>query len=385
MGTSMGVINDKPFSTTPRHRRQPRHFSPNPSRWHPVLLSPSCPPMTLPAARLTLCQRSSPRLSARISFRPSTPEWPRTRDSHTPSVRRLVTKPLLSPGELVVLLPVFPVSLEEEPTVLDRLLSVTCADLVACSHQPRSGESGTKRSTSDKSDTPLLLPWLLHPSQLSFWPVVTKFPPSLRFLWSSTPRSSPLEPLPAHLPPSVSCSQLAPPQTLPRSRTPASSAQERVSSVAAVTVNAVDLSLSTTLRLMERSSPSLSATSPVLRLPPSSPLPSSSSHQAATSDASSSGPPPPSRPSIPSTDPPPPHPTCRRISSSHPQSSNKQISAVSSTPPSCNPLSAPPSVKHAPSRSVLPRLLSLLFSRRIRFLVFACSSVRRGRLCFFLS
>merc|ERR1711977_513427 len=125
------VINDKPFSTTPRHRRQPRHFSPNPSRWHPVLLSPSCPPMALPAARLTLCQRSSPRLSARISFRPSTPEWPRTRDSHTPSVRRLVTKPLLSPGELVVLLPVFPVSLEEEPTVLDRLLSVTCADLVA--------------------------------------------------------------------------------------------------------------------------------------------------------------------------------------------------------------------------------------------------------------
>merc|ERR1712093_119230 len=201
------------------------------------------------------------------------------------------------------------------------------------------------------------------------------------------------------------------------------SAQERVSSVAAVTVNAVDLSLSTTLRLIERSSPSLSATSPVLRLPPSSPLTSSSSHQAATSDASSSGPPPPSRPSIPSTDPPPPHPTWRRISSSHPQSSNKQISAVSSTPPSCNPLSAPPSVKHAPSalvsrrrtrsttsrsfsvwthtplatartrsarrvwmlasRSVLPRLLSLLFSRRIRFLVFACSSVRRGRLCFF--
>merc|ERR1712144_182199 len=171
---SLAVINDKPFSTTPRHRRQPRHFSPNPPRWHPVLLSPSCPPMALPAARLTLCQRSSPRLSARISFRPSTPEWPRTRDSHTPSVRRLVTKPLLSPGELVVLLPVFPVSLEEEPTVLDRLLSVTCADLVACSHQPRSGESGTKRSTSDKSDTPLLLPWLLHPSQLSFWPVVIK-------------------------------------------------------------------------------------------------------------------------------------------------------------------------------------------------------------------
>lgn len=54
----------------------------------------------------------------------------------------------------VVLLPVSPVSLEEEPTVLDKLLSVTCADLVACSHPPRSGESGTKRSTSAKSEIP---------------------------------------------------------------------------------------------------------------------------------------------------------------------------------------------------------------------------------------
>ena len=82
----------------------------------------------------------------------------------------------------VVLLPVFPVSLEEEPTVLDRLLSVTCADLVVCSPQQRSGESGTKRSTLDRSEhfqmlhTPLMLtytgdslpslPWLPLPSQL---------------------------------------------------------------------------------------------------------------------------------------------------------------------------------------------------------------------------
>jgi len=52
----------------------------------------------------------------------------------------------------VVLLPVFPVSLEEELTVPVKLLSVTCADLVACSLLPRSGESGTKRSTLAKSE-----------------------------------------------------------------------------------------------------------------------------------------------------------------------------------------------------------------------------------------
>ncbi len=57
----------------------------------------------------------------------------------------------------VVLLPVFPVSLEEEPTVLDKLLSGTCADLVVCSHRPRSGESGTKRSTLARSEDILVL------------------------------------------------------------------------------------------------------------------------------------------------------------------------------------------------------------------------------------
>lgn len=47
--------------------------------------------------------------------------------------------------------PVFLVSLEEELTVLDRLHLVTCADLDACSLPPRSGESGTRRSTWDRS------------------------------------------------------------------------------------------------------------------------------------------------------------------------------------------------------------------------------------------
>ena len=36
--------------------------------------------------------------------------------------------------------------------MLDKLLSVTCADLAVCSHQQRSGESGTKRSTLDRSE-----------------------------------------------------------------------------------------------------------------------------------------------------------------------------------------------------------------------------------------
>jgi len=58
----------------------------------------------------------------------------------------------------VVPLPVFLVSLEEELTVLDKLLSVTCADLVVCSHPPRSGESGTKRSTLARSENVPLQP-----------------------------------------------------------------------------------------------------------------------------------------------------------------------------------------------------------------------------------
>lgn len=56
----------------------------------------------------------------------------------------------------VVLLPVFLVSLVAELTVLVKLLSVTCADLDVCSLLQRSGESGTKRSTLDKSENLLL-------------------------------------------------------------------------------------------------------------------------------------------------------------------------------------------------------------------------------------
>jgi hypothetical protein len=61
--------------------------------------------------------------------------------------RRLVTRHLLSPGVLDVPLPVFPVSLVEELTVPVRPRSVTCAAPVACSLPPKSGASGTRRST----------------------------------------------------------------------------------------------------------------------------------------------------------------------------------------------------------------------------------------------
>jgi hypothetical protein len=52
----------------------------------------------------------------------------------------------------VVLLHVFRVFLVEELIVLVKLLSVTCAALVACSHLQRSGESGIRRSTWDRSE-----------------------------------------------------------------------------------------------------------------------------------------------------------------------------------------------------------------------------------------
>jgi hypothetical protein len=54
----------------------------------PAVLPPLSPPSSRPP--------SVPILSG-----PSTPVWPRTRDSPTPSLPRPVTRPLLSPGELV--------------------------------------------------------------------------------------------------------------------------------------------------------------------------------------------------------------------------------------------------------------------------------------------
>lgn len=55
-------------------------------------------------------------------------------------------------GLKVVLLPVSPVSLVVVPTVPVRLPSATCAVPVACSPLPRSGASGTSRSTRARSE-----------------------------------------------------------------------------------------------------------------------------------------------------------------------------------------------------------------------------------------
>jgi hypothetical protein len=49
-------------------------------------------------------------------------------------------------GELVVLSLVFQESQEAARVAPDRVLSVTCAEVVECSVLPRSGESGTRRS-----------------------------------------------------------------------------------------------------------------------------------------------------------------------------------------------------------------------------------------------
>ena len=51
-----------------------------------------------------------------------------------------------------VLLHVFLVSLEVELIELVKLLSATCVGLDACSHQQKSGEGGTRRSTLGRSE-----------------------------------------------------------------------------------------------------------------------------------------------------------------------------------------------------------------------------------------
>lgn len=68
--------------------------------------------------------------------------WPRTDDSHTPCLRRPVTKPLPSLGVLDELSPVSPVSVVEEPNDPDRPLSETCAEVDECSPLPRPGGNG---------------------------------------------------------------------------------------------------------------------------------------------------------------------------------------------------------------------------------------------------
>ena len=66
----------------------------------------------------------------------------------------------LSPGELVVPSPVFHVLVALVPPDQAKVPSVTCAVRVACSPHLRPGESGTRRLTRPRRDTPLHLPSL---------------------------------------------------------------------------------------------------------------------------------------------------------------------------------------------------------------------------------
>jgi len=71
----------------------------------------------------------------------------------------LVTKRLLNPGVLDVLLPVSLVSEVVVPTVQVKLPSVTCAEEDVCSHQPKHGEDGIDPSTKNNEDMPSVLRW----------------------------------------------------------------------------------------------------------------------------------------------------------------------------------------------------------------------------------
>merc|ERR1719362_1311062 len=103
--------------------------------------------------------------------------------------RDQVIKPLPSLGELVVPLPVFHVLEVVELTVAVKVPLVTCAVMVVCSPQPRSGEDGTDTSISSRREAhsaPLLLPPLSH---LLSWLVAIALIQSQRYpLFSTTLR-----------------------------------------------------------------------------------------------------------------------------------------------------------------------------------------------------
>ena len=112
---------------------------------------------------------------------------------------------------------VFLVSPEVVLTVLVKQHSVTCAVPVACSHPPRSGGDGTRRSTLDRSEqlnngnggfdaniilgaSQLHLPLLHHPTLLFSSPAVTVSRASQRSLSLFLPPLSPAQPSQRHLP-----------------------------------------------------------------------------------------------------------------------------------------------------------------------------------------
>jgi hypothetical protein len=146
----------------------------------------------------------------------------------------------------VELLLVSPVSLAVVLTELVRQRSVTCAAPVACSHRPRSGESGTSRSARAKSefpspphrycvdsngestgDMPPAPRSLLRPFLPSCWPVGTESPPSPKSPWSSTPSCLRVLPSPRLRPPLRSSPPSVPVPNWRRSRSREDSEPER--------------------------------------------------------------------------------------------------------------------------------------------------------------
>jgi len=83
------------------------------------------------------------------------------------SISMLVTKRLLNPGVLDVLLPVFLVSEAVVLTVQVKQRSVTCAEVDACLLPPKPGEDGIDPSTKSNDDMPSALRWQPVPSPLS--------------------------------------------------------------------------------------------------------------------------------------------------------------------------------------------------------------------------
>merc|ERR1712203_500498 len=94
----------------------------------------------------------------------------RTSVSPTVCLSPLVTRPLLSLGELAVLLPGFPGSGVAAPTGLARLLSETCAEEAACLLPLSSGGGGTGRSASPRRGTPCAPPSPPLEFRHSSWP-----------------------------------------------------------------------------------------------------------------------------------------------------------------------------------------------------------------------
>jgi hypothetical protein len=102
-----------------------------------------------------------------ILFISCTPTLQRTEDKDMPFTGLQDKNTLLNHGVLVEQWQEFQEFPDQELTDQDRLLSVTCAEVLECSLHSRSGENGTEEPISLKEDMPLLqlsLPQPVHHS-----------------------------------------------------------------------------------------------------------------------------------------------------------------------------------------------------------------------------